>query len=246
MPLPRNPDRKAIQDLLTAVKGKDSSFAVNMTVLRSFEKAQYAPLNIGHFALASTHYCHFTSPIRRYADLLVHRLLEYYLQNRLDLAKGASAELDLTGIGKHITFTEQRADDAEHELKTVLILQMLSGHIGEEFDCVVTGLTNFGVFVQLRKFGIEGLVQIYDLGDDVWEFDKKIQCITGMNSGATIHLGRKMKVRIASVNIPARQLNVTPAELLFSVPKRGRKNKITKRAGKDLTQRRSKRSRRNR
>ena len=80
--LPRNPDRRVIQDLLAAVKGTDRSFAVNMAVLRSFEKAQYAPLHIGHYALASTHYCHFTSPIRRYADLIVHRTLEFYLQNK--------------------------------------------------------------------------------------------------------------------------------------------------------------------
>ena len=156
--MPRNPDRKAIQDLLAAVKGADCSFGVNLAVLRSFEKAQYAPLNIGHFALASTHYCHFTSPIRRYADLLVHRVLECYLQNRADSAKQTAAAQDLAETGKHITFTEQRADDAERDLKAVLILQMLSKKIGEQLDCVVTGLTTFGVFVQCKKFGIEGLI----------------------------------------------------------------------------------------
>ncbi|MFZ0035727.1 MAG: ribonuclease R [Sedimentisphaerales bacterium] len=214
--LPRNPDRAAIQDLLAAVKGKDSSFAVNIAVLRSFEKAQYAPLHIGHFALASTRYCHFTSPIRRYADLLVHRLLGYYLQNRLDLAKSISAGLDLTEIGKHITFTEQRADDAENELKTVLILQMLSKRIGEELDCVVTGLTNFGVFVQSRRFGIEGLITMGDLGGDVWKYDQKARCVVGTRSGTNIHLGRAIKVRIISVNVPARQLNLAPVKPLVS------------------------------
>ncbi len=220
--MPRNPDRRAIQDLLAAVKGKDCSFAVNIAVLRSFEKAQYAPLHIGHFALASIHYCHFTSPIRRYADLLVHRLLEYYLQKRLDLAKDTSAKQDLVEIGKHITFTEQRAEDAEKELKTVLMLQMLSGKIGGELDCVVTGLTSFGVFVQSRKYGIEGLIQMGDLEGDVWKYNQKAQCVVGMHSGAGIHLGKAIKVRIVSVNVPARQLNLAPTEPLVR-PSAGKK-----------------------
>jgi len=209
--MPRVPDRAAIQELLAAVKGTDCSFAVNLAVLRSFEKAQYAPLHIGHFALASTHYCHFTSPIRRYADLLVHRLLGYYLQNRLDLAKQG---LDLTEIGKHITFTEQRAEDAERELQAVLILQMLSNRIGDELDGVVTGLTSFGVFVQSRKFGIEGLITMGDLGGDVWKYNQKAQCVMGMRSGASIHLGKAIKVRIVSVNVPARQLNLVTVKPL--------------------------------
>jgi len=178
--LPRNPNRRAIQDILAAVKGADCSFAVNLAVLRSFEKAQYAPLHIGHYALASTHYCHFTSPIRRYADLAVHRVLEYYLQKRPDLARDVSAGLDLTEIGKHITFTEQRAEDAEKELTAVLILQMLSKQIGEELDCVVT------------------------------------------------RLGQAIKVRITSVNVPARQLNVTPIEPLATAPTKRSKSKPQK------------------
>ncbi len=214
--VPQVPNRAAVQELLEAVKGADCSFAVNLAVLRSFEKAQYSPLHVGHYALASTHYCHFTSPIRRYADLLVHRALEFYLQNRTDLAKEAAAGQDLSEIGKHITFTEQRADDAENELKNVLILQMLSKRIGEELDCVVTGLTNFGVFVQSRKFGIEGLIVMGDLGGDVWKYNQKHQCVTGMRSGANIHLGKAIKSRIVSVNVPARQLNLVPVKPLVT------------------------------
>ena len=226
--LPRNADRAAIQDLLAAVKGADCSFAVNLAVLRSFEKAQYAPLHIGHYALASRHYCHFTSPIRRYADLLVHRLLEYYLQNRPESARDDTAGLDLTEIGKHITFTEQRADYAEKELTTVLILQMLSKKIGEELDCVVTGLTSFGVFVQSRKLGIEGLIRMADLGQDHWKYNAKTLCIVGQRSGFNIRLGQAIKVRIASVNVPARQLNVCPIEPLVTVPMQRGKSKSQK------------------
>jgi len=229
--LPRNPDRWAIQELLQTVKDADCSLAVNLAVLRSFEKAQYAPLHIGHFALASTCYCHFTSPIRRYADLLVHRVLDGYLQNRLDATKQIAAGQNLVEIGKHISFTEQRAEDAEKELTTVLILQMLSKRIGDELDCVVTGLTNFGVFVQSRKLGIEGLIQMADLGPDQWKYNTRAYCIVGQHTGLSIHLGQAIKVRIISVNVPARQLNVAPTEPLTSAVSR-RESKKTRKSKK--------------
>ncbi|MHC4649140.1 MAG: RNB domain-containing ribonuclease, partial [Planctomycetota bacterium] len=234
--LPRTPDRSAIQDLLAAVKGADCSLAINLMVLRSFERAEYAPLHIGHFALASTHYCHFTSPIRRYADLTVHRLLECYLRKE---SYRHEQEQNLAETGKHITFTEQRAADAERELTNVLILQMLSGHIGDELDCVVTGLAGFGVFVQSRKYGIEGLIQMADLGPDQWRFNAKAHCITGERGGYTIRLGQPIKVRIISVNIAARQLNVAPASPLADTGKR----KKTRPEGKAKKGRTGKRAR---
>jgi ribonuclease R len=238
--LPRTPDRSSIQELLNAVRGTDISLAVNLVVLRSFEKAQYAPLHIGHFALASDHYCHFTSPIRRYADLLVHRVLQCHLQKRLESASSNQilAEQDLAEIGKHITFTEQRAEDAERELKTVLILQMLSDRIGDELDCVVTGLAGFGVFVQSRKFGIEGLIAMDNLGPDKWKFNSKTQSIVGLNSGTSVHLGRAMKVRIVSVNVPGRKLDVCPVEPLTKAPVRRRKKKAARGPKKPRTRKR--------
>jgi ribonuclease R len=239
--MPRNPDRSAIQDLLAAVKGAECSFGVNLAVLRSFEKAQYAPAHIGHFALASTHYCHFTSPIRRYADLLVHRLLERYLRSK---AMPRHQEQDLAEIGKHITFTEQRAEDAERELTTVLTLIMLSNRIGEKLDCVVTGLAGFGVFVQSRKLGVEGLIQTADLGPDTWKYNPKTQSILGLRSGHSIHLGQAIKVRIISVNIPARQLSVSPVEPLVDNPKQ-EKRKKPKRKEKRKPQRSQRTRRRN-
>ncbi len=236
--MPRNPGRKAIQDLLAAVKGADCSFGVNLAVLRSFEKAQYAPLNIGHYALASIHYCHFTSPIRRYADLLVHRVLEIYLHNE---SFPKEQELDLVEVGKHITFTEQRAEGAERELKAVLILQMLSKKIGEQLDCVVTGLTSFGIFVQCRKYGIEGLIRMGDLGPGYWKYDEKAQCVTAQSSGRGICLGQAIKVRINSVNVPARQLDVAPAEPLKEVSVQKGKSKSAKKSKKAGVRKRSKR-----
>ncbi len=214
IPIAKSPDRTAIQGVLNYVKDSERSLAVNLIVLRSLERAVYAPTNIGHYALASTHYCHFTSPIRRYADLLVHRMLQSHLEGRIDAAKQEAAGEDLSAVGKHITFTEERADDAERELTSVLILQMLSKRIGDELDCVVTGLTGFGVFVQSRKFGIEGLIKLEDLGPDEWRFNKVSQCVMGERSGQMIQLGQPIRVHIIAVNVPARQLNVAPVEPL--------------------------------
>lgn len=214
--VPRHLDRSAIQDLLAAVKGRPMSYAVNMYVLRSMQKAEYSPLHIGHFALASSHYCHFTSPIRRYADLLVHRLIDCYIKGKLNKI-GLEEVLDeaqLIELGKHLTFTEIQAEEAEKELQTVLILQMLSERIGQDMEVVVSGLTNFGVFVQCTKFGIEGLIEPGDLGLDEWKYDDRAQAIVGKWSGQSVHLGQLMKVRIAAVNVAARQLFLTPAEPL--------------------------------
>jgi len=235
--LPRDPDRISIQALLNSVKDQPSALAVNLMVLRSFEKAQYAALHIGHYALASGHYCHFTSPIRRYADLLVHRLLHTYVQNtgRPLTNTAVPTEQDLAETGKHISFTEQRAEDAEDELKTVLILQLLSNHIGDRLDCIVTGLTSFGAFAQSRKFGIEGLIRLEDLGGDRWRFDPGRQCIEGIHTGCTLRLGRPIKTNIASVNVPARQLNFYPAEPLAAAGQTRHRNKSTRKGQRGRT-----------
>lgn len=214
--IPRKLDRAAIQNILQSVRKTDLSFPVNLVILRTLEKAEYSPLHIGHYALASQNYCHFTSPIRRYADLLVHRLLDCYLSHKLNLIglEEVLPESELAEIGRHITFTEQRSEDAEKELKKVLILQMLSEHIGDELDCVVTGLAGFGVFAQCKKYGIEGLIRLEDLGVDQWKYDDKSQCIVGVHSGCRLHLGQSIRVRIAAVNVPARQLDLAPVEPL--------------------------------
>jgi ribonuclease R len=244
MKIPRQLDRTAIQGLLAAVKGTSRSYAINTYILQSFQRAEYAPLHIGHFALASTHYCHFTSPIRRYADLLVHRLLNCYVQERLNQIglEEVLPEGQLAEIGEHITFTEQQAAEAERELKTVLILQMLSSRIGSEMNCVVSGLTNFGIFVQCTKFGVEGLVEFGDLGLDEWRYNEHEQAIVGLHSGKSVHLGQDMHVRIVEVNIPARQLTLAPVKMLVDTRMKLNSPKTRKKARRAKKQRKIQRS----
>ncbi len=222
MKLPKMLDRPAMQALLESVKGKGYAYAINMYVLRCMQKAEYSPMHVGHFALASTHYCHFTSPIRRYADLMVHRLIDLYVKEELNKIglEEVLPEQQLVEIGKHISFTEQQAERAERDLKAVLILEMLSDHIGEELDCVVSGLTTFGIFAQCQKYGIEGMIEFGDLGMDEWKYNEKQQCVVGAHSGKHVRLGDKIRVRIATVNVAARHLYIAPAEPLVESTRR--------------------------
>ena len=225
--LPRQMDRKALQALLAQVKGRPESFAINLAVLKSLTRAEYSPEPVGHYALASENYCHFTSPIRRYADLTIHRLLDEYLEAR-DRAGGEGGRKrrkaqvdpdevpsyeDLVQVGRHISFTERRADDAERELRQVKVLELLKNHIGDEFLGVVTGITNFGIFVQVQTYLIEGLIRYENLMDDWWDVDAKAGHIRGQRTGKRIGIGDVVTVRVARVDLPRRELDLAVTEL---------------------------------
>jgi ribonuclease R len=209
--IPRDLTRRDLQQLLEAVKGSPASYAVNLAVLKTFQQAEYSPMHIGHFALASSHYCHFTSPIRRYPDLMVHRVLADYCRGRLK-HRPPEDTAELSRLGEALTAAERRSEAAEGELREVLLLQMLAGRIGEEFDGVVTGVANFGIFVQLRRFLIDGLVHLEDLGDDWWDVDARGGLVRGERTGRAYRIGDLMRVRVANVDEPRRQLNLVPAK----------------------------------
>jgi len=233
--LPKVLDRKSIQALLHAVRGKPESYAINLAILKSLTRAEYSPEPIGHYALASEHYSHFTSPIRRYADLTIHRLLDAYFQSR-GLRKGKqggpSTALragrrkvkfdveqlpthdELVEIGRHISFTERRSDDAEKELRQVKLLELLRTQIGNEFQGVVTGITNFGIFIQLQQYLIEGLIRYENLMDDWWDVDAKAGIIRGQRTGRRIGIGDVCRVYIVRVDTARRELELAISELL--------------------------------
>jgi ribonuclease R len=213
-------DRKAIQSLLASVKGKPQSFTINLAILKSLTRAEYSPRTIGHYALASQHYCHFTSPIRRYADLTIHRLLEQYLttapggrRGRTIKLNGAPTYGDLVELGKHISFTERQADDAERELRQVKVLELLTKKVGEDFPGVITGITNFGIFVQITTWLIDGLIRYEDLMDDWWEVDERGGFIRGQRTGARIRIGDTATVRIVRVDPARRELGLAVIKL---------------------------------
>ena len=207
--IPKDLSRRDMQALLDSVKGRPESFAVNLAVLRMLQQAVYSPMQIEHFALASRHYCHFTSPIRRYPDLTVHRLIALHCRGKLDKAGGADVA-EWIKLGEHCSTAERRAEAAARELTEILVLQLLAKMVGENFDGVITGVASFGLFVQSSRFGVEGLVRMNDLGDDWWDVQARYGQIRGQRTGRLYRIGDPITVRIVNVDLPRRELNLVP------------------------------------
>ncbi len=209
--LSRQPQRSDLQALLDEVRDARVALSVNLLVLRSLERATYAPASVGHYALAASKYCHFTSPIRRYADLMVHRTLQGWLSGNVERVRRQYAYPDLVEIGEHLTETEQAAEEAEQELKTILILHLLRKQIGRDMNGVVVSLSVFGAAVHLPQYGVEGLIPREALGPDDWRFDAQNQCLLGRHTGAIVRLAQTLRVRIVGVHPAAGQLDLAPA-----------------------------------
>jgi len=195
--------RFELQALLNSVAGRPEQYAVNYALLRSMRKALYSPAAEGHFALASDCYCHFTSPIRRYPDLTIHRLLRL-----LDQQRGASLQGgELVALGDHCSDREQRAERAERELVKMKLLNFLSTRIGEEMDGVVTGVQGFGLFVQGIALPAEGFIHVTSLADDYYQFDAAAHSLVGRRRGNAFRLGDFVRVAVAHVDVDRRELD---------------------------------------
>ena len=200
--------------LLEQIKPRPDHELIQTMLLRSMSQAVYSADNIGHFGLALEEYAHFTSPIRRYPDLTLHRGIKYLLAKQ----KGSKRKTTDTGgyhyqleemdlFGAHCSSTERRADDATREVADWLKCEYMQDHVGEEFDGVISSVTGFGFFVRLNDLFIDGLVHISGLANDYYLFDMPKQRLIGENSGMIFRLGDAVKVRVEAVSLEQKQID---------------------------------------
>jgi ribonuclease R len=195
--------RQELQRLLDEAATRPQRHAVHYAVLRSMQRAVYGPQEEGHYALASSCYCHFTSPIRRYPDLTVHRRLAQVLEG----AAASDDYAELVALGQHCSDREQMAEAAERELVQLKLLGYLNERIGEEMDAVITGVERFGLFVEGLELPARGLIRLDALGDDHYHFDRARHTLSGHRSGDTFRLGDLVRVAVACVDMERRELD---------------------------------------
>jgi ribonuclease R len=189
--------------------------AIHQLVLRSMKQARYAAENAGHFGLAASHYCHFTSPIRRYPDLVVHRILCQVLESATGIAPRQRQEwqTEFLPLGEALSKLERRATDAEREMVNLYKCRFMADKIGEEFAGIVSGVQSYGLFVELDQWFVEGLVAIATLTDDYYEFDPLHQTLTGQRRRKIWRVGEPLRVKVLRVNPDWREIDFAPVDM---------------------------------
>jgi ribonuclease R len=201
--MPTDTDRFALQRILERSADRPDAYAVHYALLRSLKQAVYSPADEGHYALASDDYCHFTSPIRRYPDLTVHRLLHQWLRT----GRAGSDEAELVALGEHCSAMERRAELAERELIKLKLLTYLSQRIGLELEAIITGVADYGFFAQAEKWPVEGLVHVSTLSDDYYHFEEDVHSLIGQRTRKRFRLGDRVRVIVVRVDLQRRQLD---------------------------------------
>lgn len=190
---------KEFQKLLEKVSGKPEEALITRHTLRSMKQARYSPVCTGHFGLACDYYCHFTSPIRRYPDLFIHRIIKDELHARLSSEKLAHIEMISQAVADKSSKLERRADEVEREVDKLKKAQYMSYHIGEEFEGVISGITSYGIYVELPNT-VEGMIRISDLNDDFYRYDDENYRLIGENKGKIYSLGQNVKIIVDSTD----------------------------------------------
>jgi ribonuclease R len=196
-------DRFTLQRILEQSAGKPDAYAVHYALLRSLKQAVYSPAAEGHYALASDTYCHFTSPIRRYPDLTVHRLLDRLLRT----GRPRSDETELAALGEHCSKTERRAEAAERQLVKVKLLTYMEERVGMELEVVITGVADYGFYAQAEKLPVEGLVHVSTLTDDYYYYEEASHSLTGRRTKRRYRLGDRVKAAVVRVDVQRLQLD---------------------------------------
>ena len=211
LPTDRDVEPKDLADVLHKVAAHEEAHLIETVVVRSLPQAVYQPENIGHFGLALGEYAHFTSPIRRYPDLMVHRGIRHVLQGGTASTFGWSGSV-VTSLGQQCSFNERRADEATRDALSWLKCEYMRDKLGEEFDTIVTGVVDFGLFVQVKGLQIDGLVHVSALGTDYFSRDKAGFRLVGARSGRVFRLGDHLRVRLINVIIDERKIDFELAE----------------------------------
>ncbi len=219
------PDPGDYAAVIAKVQDQPHAHVVQTALLRSLSQAAYSSDCAGHFALGFDRYTHFTSPIRRYPDLIVHRVIKA-LHAGDEVTEGVSDELALMHIAEHCSMTERRADDATRNVVQWLKAEYMQDHIGAEYWGIITGVTEFGVFVELEDVYVEGLVHVTALGNDYFHFDPVRRRLAGERSGNTYQLGGRLKVRVVRVDLDQAKIDF---ELVGTGAGRGRARRRKKR-----------------
>lgn len=217
LPAHRNPVPADYANILRAVKDRPDANMIQTMLLRSMSQAVYSPDNKGHFGLSYDAYTHFTSPIRRYPDLLVHRSIKHVLNHKNPQVNDGY----FNQAGEHCSMTERRADDATSEVIDWLKCEFMMDKVGQEFSGIVSGVTSFGVFVELKDFYVEGLMHISTLPADYYQFDPVKHVLFGERSGQQFRIGDEVKIQVARVNLDQCEIDFVMAGL----PLHGRKNR---------------------
>lgn len=206
---------KELQLLSKEIKGKKEEPLLSTLMLRSMKKAIYNEEQGIHFGLAAEYYSHFTAPIRRYSDLVVHRIIKEYVNGRLDKKLTSKLEKTLPDIAEQVSMTEKRAEEAEREVEDMKKAQYMEKHIGEEFDGIISSLTNFGIFIQLENT-IEGLVHFNNMLDDYYHFDEENYHIIGERTKKLYKLGDEVRIRVTNSDIMKRDIDFEIVEKIDS------------------------------
>ncbi len=196
--------------MLAEIRGTEREMLISKVMLRSLMKAKYSDSNEGHFGLAFRYYCHFTSPIRRYPDLAIHRIIKEYINGGLDADRAQHYAKFVTAAAKKSSEAEINAMQAEREVEDMKKAEYMCAHIGEEYDAIISSVTGFGFFAELEN-GIEGLVRLADMRDDYYHFNETSYTLIGEHSGKTYKIGDKVRIIAAAANPSLRQIDFYPS-----------------------------------